>query len=217
MAARTVVIDDAVRGAANPQLVLLGAGLDGRAWRMPELADVDVFEVDHAGSQQDKRERAAGLHPAAGSLQFVPLNLTREGLGSALGSAGHEESRPTTWVLEGVIPYLTPSDAAATVAAVAARSAPGSQLVVSYPPGSPASLLGRLLARGFLLLTGRGDPMAHEPRRSSWTPASVRALLGDAGLQVTDDIAFVTLADELSLSSRHLGSGRVAIAVMPGS
>ncbi|CAA9213621.1 MAG: O-methyltransferase [uncultured Acidimicrobiales bacterium] len=44
MALRTVAVDDAVRAADNPQLVILGAGLDGRAWRMPELADVAVFE-----------------------------------------------------------------------------------------------------------------------------------------------------------------------------
>ena len=37
MAVRTVEIDDAIRAAAAPQLVILGAGLDGRAWRMGEL------------------------------------------------------------------------------------------------------------------------------------------------------------------------------------
>ncbi|MGW4249346.1 class I SAM-dependent methyltransferase, partial [Nocardia sp. NPDC004722] len=37
LAARTVAIDEAVREAGNPQLVILGAGLDARAWRMPEL------------------------------------------------------------------------------------------------------------------------------------------------------------------------------------
>jgi O-methyltransferase involved in polyketide biosynthesis len=31
MVARTVAIDDAVREASSPQLVILGAGLDGRA------------------------------------------------------------------------------------------------------------------------------------------------------------------------------------------
>ena len=47
---RTVVIDDAVRAKANPQLVILGAGLDARAYRLPELAEVDVYEVDHPAS-----------------------------------------------------------------------------------------------------------------------------------------------------------------------
>src|SRR5262245_55872510 len=51
MVARTVVVDDAVRMARSPQLVILGAGLDGRSWRMPELKDAVVFEVDHPDSQ----------------------------------------------------------------------------------------------------------------------------------------------------------------------
>lgn len=110
MAVRTVAVDDAVRAAANSQLVILGAGLDGRAWRMPELSGVDVFEVDHPASQLDKRERVAGLQATAGSLRFVPVDLARAALGPALAAAGHDESRPTTWVLEGVIPYLSAGD-----------------------------------------------------------------------------------------------------------
>lgn len=42
MAVRTIVIDEAAREAASPQVVILGAGLDGRAWRMPELKDASV-------------------------------------------------------------------------------------------------------------------------------------------------------------------------------
>src|SRR5262249_42880093 len=59
MVVRTVAIDDAVRAVSAPQFVILGAGLDGRAWRMPELRDAVVFEVDHPDSQRDKRMRAA--------------------------------------------------------------------------------------------------------------------------------------------------------------
>ena len=57
--------------------------------------------------------------------------------------------------------------------------------------------------------------MANEPRRSSWTRESVRALLTDAGLEVTDDVALVSLADELSLPTRQLRSSGVAVAVAP--
>src|SRR5690348_16667586 len=43
MVARTVAIDEAIREANAPQVVILGAGLDGRAWRMTELENVVVF------------------------------------------------------------------------------------------------------------------------------------------------------------------------------
>jgi len=216
MTARTVAIDDAVRAAGNPQLVIIGAGLDGRAWRMPDLADVAVFEVDHPASQEDKQDRAAGLSPTAGSLQFVAVDLAEAPLGPALEEAGHDEAVPTTWVLEGLVPYLTRQQAAATVAAVAARSAPSSRLVVHYQVRSVWAAFGRLLARTFLRLSRREDPMANEPRHSSWTRASVRALLVDAGLDVTDDIRLRSLADELSLPTRQLRTSGIAIAAPPG-
>lgn len=217
MAARTVAVDDAVRAGGNPQLVIVGAGLDGRAWRMSELAGVEVFEVDHPASQEDKRERAADLRPTAGSLRFVAVDLAEATLAPTLAAAGHDETVPTTWVLEGVIPYLTRQHAAATVAAIAERSAPGSRLVVHDQVRSAWAAFGRLLARTFLRLSGREDPMANEPRQSSWTRGSVRALLTDAGLEVTDDVGLVSLADALSLPTRQLRTSGVATAVVPGA
>ncbi len=62
--ARTVAIDDAVRDAAAPRFVILGAGLDGRAWRMPELRDVTVYEVDH--SRLAARQTPTGVGAIAG-------------------------------------------------------------------------------------------------------------------------------------------------------
>ena len=184
MAVRTVAIDDAVRLAANPQLVILGAGLDGRAWRMTELAEVATFEVDQPASQQDKRTRAKALGSAVGPVSFVPVDFTQMALGDALASADHREALPTTWILEGVVPYLTARDAATTIQAIAGRSAPGSQLIVSYQTASSGAAISRLAARGLLVLSGRGDPMAHEPRRSSWTPESMNSLLTNARHEV---------------------------------
>jgi O-methyltransferase involved in polyketide biosynthesis len=117
--------------------------------------------------------------------------------------------------IEGVINYLARQHAAATVAAIAGRSAPGSRLVVHYQVRSGWAAFGRLLARTFLRLSRREDPMANEPRRSSWTRESVRAMLTEAGLEVTDDVALVSLADELSLPTRQLRTSGVAVAVAP--
>ena len=75
MVPRTISIDEAIRGHAAGQLVLLGAGLDARAWRMPELARAAVFEVDHPASQQDKQRRVGGLAPTAGRVVPVAVDL----------------------------------------------------------------------------------------------------------------------------------------------
>src|SRR5262245_20035775 len=216
---RTVAIDDAVRAGGSPQLVILGAGLDDRAWRMPELAEVDVFELDHPASQEDKRERARDLHPVSRSLRYVPVEFGRDALGPALAAAGHQESLATTWVWEGVVPYLTRTEVETTVAAIAARSAPDSRLVVNYQTPSWQASVGRVAARGLTLVSRRPDPVGAEPRRSSWTPASMRALLSSAGLRVVSDDDLLSLAQRLALPVRHqrsLRSGRVAVAVATG-
>ncbi|WP_141585823.1 class I SAM-dependent methyltransferase [Actinomadura sp. WMMA1423] len=213
---RTVAIDDAVRERARPQLVILGAGLDGRAWRMPELADTAVFEVDHPRSQQDKRERAAALPPPAGKVAFVPVDFTADDdLGEALESAGYGTGRPTTWIWEGVVPYLTRAEVAATLRALTEASAPGSRLVVHYQAPSLAASIGRPVARAMRRLSRQPDPMAHEPWRSAWTPAAMRDLLAGQGYTVADDTDLLSLAEALGMpvrTPRSLRSGRVLIA-----
>ena len=74
MTVRSLAIDDAIAAAKNPQLVIQGAGLDGRAFRMPELRDKVVFEVDHPDSQRDKRARYVAEGGGQGSA-FRPGRL----------------------------------------------------------------------------------------------------------------------------------------------
>src|SRR3954466_10131911 len=75
---RTAAIDAAVResiAAGVRQLVILGAGYDGRAWRMPELSGVKVFEVDQPATQGAKRAHLSELPAAKGDLTFVTIDF----------------------------------------------------------------------------------------------------------------------------------------------
>src|SRR3954470_16461275 len=75
MVPRTVAIDTVIREHGAPQLVILGAGLDARAWRMPELAQATVFEVDHPASQRDKLRRIGGrTRPHDGSFPWRSIS-----------------------------------------------------------------------------------------------------------------------------------------------
>jgi len=218
MAPRTVAIDDAVRECDHPQVVVLGAGLDGRAWRMPELAGVDVYEVDHPASQDDKRARAGDLGEPAARLHWVPVDFEHDDLTGALDEAGHDPARPTTWVWEGVVAYLTPAEVEATATVVAGRSAPGSRLVLNYQAPSRLAGVGLAVTRLASRLGGRPSPTATEPRRSAWTPAEVRRLCGDRGLRVVRDDDLVTLAGRLGMPvtrARSVRHGRVAVADRP--
>lgn len=176
MAARTVAIDDAVRAAGSAQVVILGAGLDGRAWRMPELRDVSVFEVDHPDSQRDKRERVQKLDAVSLDIRFVPVDFEHDALGQALAHAGHDETRTTTWIWEGVVMYLTLRDIEATLAVIQRRSVPGSRLVIVYHvPALVLKVVGLLLKR------------LGEPLRSAFRPEQMRALLEKYGFRVSAD------------------------------
>ena len=178
IALRTVAIDAAVREAIAGgvrQLVILGAGYDGRAWRMPELAGVKVFEVDHPATQADKRARQAELPRAAGIVSFVSMNFEHDSLDAVLDRAGHDRAVPTCWIWEGVVMYLTRDAMRATLAAVAGRSARGSTLIVNYH-----TVHRRLLARLIFRLIG-------EPQISAWSPDEMAADLRSAGFAVRDD------------------------------
>jgi methyltransferase (TIGR00027 family) len=215
MVPRTVTIDDAVRDHATTQLVILGAGLDGRAWRMPELSQVTLFEVDHPSSQRDKRHRAAALPEPAGTVTFVPVDFAADPLDRSLEQAGHRAGEPTTWIWEGVVPYLTRAEVAATVRSLAGCSAPGSRLIVNYQSSAPAVTLGRVMAKGMGLMSRRPDPTAREPWRSTWRPAAMRELLAEHGFVVVSDTDLLTVAGTLDMPVRNrasLRSGHVLIA-----
>ncbi len=205
MIARTVTIDGAIRDAASPQVVILGAGLDGRAWRMSELADATVFEVDHPDSQREKRARATSLKQAARDVRFLPVDFTRDRLEDALAAAGHDPARQTTWVWEGVVMYLERADIEATLRVVAERSAPGSRLVIMYiSPSIIRQMVGVLLR------------FVGEPFRSAFTEGEMQALLAGFGFTVLqdDDMATVgtTLSAEFADTARILKAMRIVTA-----
>ena len=178
IALRTAAIDRAVREAVTlgaTQLVILGAGYDGRAWRMPELAGVKVFEVDHPATQTDKRARVAKLPATKAFVSFVSIDFERDSLGAVLDRAGHNASATTCWIWEGVVMYLTRDAMRTTLADVADRSAPGSTLIVNYHTAHR-----RLFARLVFRLIG-------EPQISAWTPDEMAADLLSTGFVVRED------------------------------
>jgi methyltransferase (TIGR00027 family) len=99
--ARTRLIDDWIGVSianGSQQLVVLGAGFDSRAWRMPVLADVPVFEVDHAATAAEKQRRAAAGAPGRSNVASVVLDFDRGRLPDALAAAGFDPKRRATVV-----------------------------------------------------------------------------------------------------------------------
>ncbi|WP_203725489.1 class I SAM-dependent methyltransferase [Paractinoplanes durhamensis] len=135
--ARTRLIDDlvvaALRGGAR-QVLLLGAGYDSRAYRLPGMSRVAVFEADHPATQAVKRRliRGAVRPERRGHVTFVPVDLLVEDLGEALLRNGFAALEPTVVVWEGVTNYLTEAAVDATLRRLADLTATGSRLVLTY-------------------------------------------------------------------------------------
>ncbi|WP_166122080.1 SAM-dependent methyltransferase [Phycicoccus sp. HDW14] len=215
MVPRTVAIDDAVRAHGAAQVVVLGAGLDSRAWRMPELAGATVFEVDHPASRADKQRRLRGLEPVAGRVVPVAVDLAEDPLADALLAAGLDDTRPTTWVWEGVVPYLTRVAAISTLVQLAVLSAPGSRLVVQYQSRSAVMSVMRRVARVAHRVARQPDPLAGEPWRTLLRPDELATWLAPCRYRVLADRSLLELAAGLDLPDGSTGSlrtGRVAVA-----
>ncbi|KYF98510.1 hypothetical protein BE20_34750 [Sorangium cellulosum] len=203
VALRTRAIDDALREAVargTSQLVVLGAGLDSRAMRLPELAGVQVFEVDHPSTQRDKVERLASLARGDGSaagapeleargLERVPVDFERDRLDEALLAAGFRPAEPTFWIWEGVAVYLTREAIEATLRLTAALSAPGSRIALTYGmlPDAELPAWAERVIRGMFRSLG-------EPVRTPLAREEMRELLARAGLRVLSDESTVDWA-----------------------
>jgi methyltransferase (TIGR00027 family) len=111
-ASRTKWFDDffiAAGASGIHQAVILAAGLDARAWRLPWNDGSVVYEIDQPKVLAFKAEtlHAHGAEPAARYVA-VPVDL-RHDWPKALREAGFDAGRPTAWAAEGLLPYL-PAD-----------------------------------------------------------------------------------------------------------
>lgn len=162
--ARTRFLDDAVRDALRAglsQIVLMGAGFDTRAWRLPEIAAAGarVFEVDLP--EQLARKRAvldgAGVVFPPG-LRLVGSDFTldawEEGLAGDLADAGFRARGGALFVWEGVLGYLPDAAVDRCVAFMAQQGGRRSRLALNYPAARlpRADLARRLGASGFVVL-----------------------------------------------------------------
>ncbi|MER7001071.1 SAM-dependent methyltransferase [Streptomyces sp. NPDC000410] len=130
LAVRTRFFDDhllSVTGAGCRQVVLLGAGLDTRAYRLDWPAGTHVFEIDLPAVHAFKERVLGGRLPEAARRTTVAADLAGEWREAAL-AAGLDPSRPIAWLCEGLLFYLEPTAVASLVGSLTEISAPGSTL-----------------------------------------------------------------------------------------
>jgi methyltransferase (TIGR00027 family) len=113
-------------------VVILGAGLDTRAYRLATLAAIPVFEVDLPENTDYKRARLQQLYGRAPDhVTLVPTDFDSQELEGVLAVQGYKAEQKTFFVLETVTQYLTEGSVRQTFNFLAKANA-GSRLVFTY-------------------------------------------------------------------------------------
>lgn len=218
MQVRTRVIDDALRAfvaSGGRQVLVLGAGYDTRALRLPELAASRVIEVDHPATQSHKRavlERHGIASPAelvAWDFEARPMEDLAEEL---VAVAGHDPTAPTLTIWEGVTMYLSEPAIEASLRAIVEWSAPRSELAMTYFARQELAAPS-LATRAIRAVVGA----IGEPWRWGWVPEELPGYLAERGLELAQDLAMSDAARELLPAElaalvANANSKRVAVA-----
>ncbi|MYT98798.1 MULTISPECIES: class I SAM-dependent methyltransferase [unclassified Streptomyces] len=129
---RTRVLDDFLLGSAHTggvrQVVLVGAGLDSRAYRLEWPSGCVVFEIDREEVLAFKHQVLDGVSAVPKAARVpVPMDL-RDDWAGALPGAGFDPAAPSVWLIEGLLFYLPPAAETYLVDTVDRLTAGGSAL-----------------------------------------------------------------------------------------
>jgi methyltransferase (TIGR00027 family) len=204
--ARARFIEDLVLDQVDcgvSQYVILGAGVDTFAQRVPEIGTrLRVFEVDRPEPQAWKRQRLIDLGFGVPEwLRFVPVDFeSGHSWWDRLKASGFDPRRRAVVAAAGLSMYLS-KDAITATMRQAATLAGSSTFVMTFllPPE-----LAEQSVRGGLEESRRGAQASGTPFISFFTPPEIVALARSAGFT---DLRHVSAADlgELYFSGRTDG------------
>lgn len=117
-----------------PQIVLLGAGYDSRAYRFAnQIKNSKIYEVDTAATQKVKRQilkdNAVEIHP---HVLYVTADFAQDEWFQRLYDAGYQNSLQTLYIWEGVSFYLAPEAVDSMLSLLRQHSLTGSILSFDY-------------------------------------------------------------------------------------
>ncbi len=186
---RTRFIDDLVTDAlaeSFDQVVILGAGADTRAYRVPGIERTRVLEVDHPGTQRWKKVRLMrmlGRLPA--HVVFVPIDFDRQELDAAMATADFRDGARTFFIWEGVTQYITAEAVDATFRYISHASAAGSRIVFTYI--HRGIIDGSAIFEGVQKLMSKLQRLG-EPWIFGLEPTELAQYLAERGLEVVEHV-----------------------------
>jgi len=125
-------------GAGVRQFVILGAGLDARAFRLAWPPGVRLFELDVQDMIAFKERVVRSIAARPGCERIVVASDLSGDWFSDLSRAGFDASIPTAWIAEGLLIYLTAEQNDALITTISGASPRGSRLALTL--GGPSSL-----------------------------------------------------------------------------
>ena len=134
VALRTRFFDDellrSTRAMGIRQIVILAAGMDARAYRLPFPKSTRLFELDQPELLATKEAILAGVHAEPRCVrQSLGVDL-RLPWGDALLAAGFSPAERSAWLVEGLLPYLHEADVRVLFERISALSLMGSTLAL---------------------------------------------------------------------------------------
>lgn len=136
---RTRVFDDFLCRSTARQFVLLGAGLDTRAFRLDWPAGTTVYELDQPDVLSFKRDVLAGLR-AVPKAAHRPIAVDlRDDWATSLLAAGFDPAAQSTWLAEGVLLYLPSAAERRLIDTVDRLTTPGSAVAYEVKLGVESS------------------------------------------------------------------------------
>ena len=116
------------------QAVILAAGLDARAYRLPWPDGTTVYELDQPEVIEFKSKTLAdlGAQPAA-DRHAIAIDL-RNDWPNALLESGFDPAQPTAWIAEGLLIYLPPDSQDLLFDRINELSPPGSRVATEHIP-----------------------------------------------------------------------------------
>ena len=134
---RTKFYDEFFLDATNAgiaQVVILAAGLDSRAYRLPWPTGTVVYEVDQPQVIEFKTRTLAELGATPTADRRAAAADLRDDWPATLSAAGFDPDRPTAWSAEGLLGYLPPEAQDRLLDTITELSAPGSRVATESRP-----------------------------------------------------------------------------------
>jgi len=132
-AIRTRYFDETIQALVTnhqiTQIILVGAGLDTRAFRISWPENTTIYEIDNETILDHKNAILSDQKPLCDNRYTLSADIRQDWL-TTLNNTGYNRNAASVWVLEGLLYYLTETDAQSLLQDIKSVSCTGSHVLL---------------------------------------------------------------------------------------